>query len=160
MIMSATGHRPNKLNNEWDMEGPMSEWIRGNMELVLYLWQVKKGISGMALGWDMHFAIVCLRMGIPLTAAIPFPGQEIMWSESNQRMYNWILSKATEIICVCEKGYAAWKMQKRNVWMVDNSDVLLAGWDGSAGGTFNCYRYAAEEGDKEIVRINPKNFKL
>lgn len=142
------------------MKGPMSDWIQENMELVCYLWQVEKGISGVALGWDTHWAMVCIRLGIPLTCAVPFQGQENMWNQSSQKLYHWILSKATEIVYVCEKGYAPWKMQKRNEWMVNNSDALLAGWDGSSGGTLNCYRYAAEEGGTEIIRINPKDYEL
>lgn len=158
--MAATGHRPDKLNNEWSMRGPMSTWIQENMELVCYLWNVDEGLSGMALGWDMHWALVLIRLGIPLTCAVPFKGQEVRWPRDSQKMYNDILAKATNIVYVCEPGYAAWKMQKRNVWMVTESDALLAGWDGSEGGTFNCYRFAAEEGDREIIRINPKDFKL
>src|SRR3546814_2405914 len=33
-------------------------------------------ISGMALGWDTAWALAALDLGVPLTAAVPFSGQE------------------------------------------------------------------------------------
>ena len=40
--------------------------------------------------------------------------------------------------------------------MVDNSDVLIACWNGTSGGTANCVKYAEKTGNK-IYRINPDN---
>jgi uncharacterized phage-like protein YoqJ len=37
-------------------------------------------------------------------------------------------------------------MQRRNEWMVDRADKLVALWDGSWGGTFNCIEYARKKG--------------
>lgn len=48
-------------------------------------------------------------------------------------------------------------MQKRNEWMVDNCDILIAVWDKSPGGTKNCVDYA-ESKKKQIIYINPKNY--
>ena len=45
-------------------------------------------------------------------------------------------------------------MQKRNEYMVDLTDKVIAVWDGSKGGTGNCVRYAEKCG-KEIIRILP-----
>ena len=53
-------------------------------------------------------------------------------------------------------GYAAWKMQKRNQFMVDHSNLLIAVWDGSSGGTSNCVAYAKKIG-LQIVLFNPKD---
>lgn len=39
--------------------------------------------------------------------------------------------------------------------MVDNSDFVIAVWDGTKGGTANCVRYAKKL-NKELVAINPK----
>ena len=32
-------------------------------------------------------------------------------------------------------------MQKRNEFMVDNSDLVVAVWNGTSGGTANCLAY-------------------
>ena len=47
-------------------------------------------------------------------------------------------------------------MQKRNEYMVDLADRVIAVWDGSKGGTANCVKYAEKVG-KEIIRIEPYN---
>ena len=41
--------------------------------------------------------------------------------------------------------------------MVDNSDIIIAVWDGTKGGTYNCVQYAKKK-NKEIIQINPKEF--
>ncbi|PAD70641.1 hypothetical protein CHH83_02225 [Bacillus sp. 7586-K] len=45
-------------------------------------------------------------------------------------------------------------MQKRNEWMVDNSDYVIAVWDGTKGGTGNCVKYAQKQ-NKYITTIKP-----
>lgn len=158
MIMAATGHRPDKLGNDYNLNGPLTRWLQYNMAFVIDLYEVTEIISGMALGVDMLWAMTAVACNIPFIAAIPFEGQELKWPVKSQRLYWNTLLDAKEKVYVSKPGYAPWKMQKRNEWMVNNCDMLLAVWDGSTGGTFNCYRYAAEEGDKPIIRINPKNY--
>jgi uncharacterized phage-like protein YoqJ len=43
-------------------------------------------------------------------------------------------------------------LQKRNEWMVDHCDLLIAVWDGSEGGTANCVRYARHH-ERQIKRL-------
>lgn len=160
MILAATGHRPNKLNNEYN-GGPVSEWIREKFHDLFdsFVYMPEKIISGMALGVDTIWAKFGLEVGVPVLAAIPFEGQEKAWPKSSQNQYWEILNnpRVSKYI-VCDTGYASWKMQKRNIWMVDNCDKLVAVWDGSSGGTGNCVKYAESAG-KEIIRINPRKYK-
>jgi hypothetical protein len=60
---------------------------------------------------------------------------------------NWyrdLIVLADEVVVVSTGGYAASKMQTRNVWMVKRTLAAhgraLAAWDGSTGGTGNCMR--------------------
>ncbi len=69
-------------------------------------------------------------------------------------MYNDILSRADIAKLVSDEEYKPWLMQKRNEYMVDLADKVIAVWDGSKGGTGNCVRYAKKCG-KEIIRIMP-----
>jgi uncharacterized phage-like protein YoqJ len=108
----------------------------------------------MALGIDQDFARVCIEMRIPFIAAIPFVGQESNWPFESQQRYQEILSYAYCVYVVSGGGYAAWKMQTRNEWMVDNCDILIAVWDGSSGGTRNCINYANKV-CRTIHRIEP-----
>ena len=50
-------------------------------------------------------------------------------------------------------------MQKRNEYMVDNSDYVVAVWDGGRRRTGNTVEYAKTKGEG-IVRIDPVTQKL
>jgi uncharacterized phage-like protein YoqJ len=154
MKIAATGHRPQKLNNEWDGVGPLSTKLFELFQKIFNAHNCTQAISGMALGVDMLFAEAALAMEIQVLAAIPFIGQEKMWPQKSQERYQRILDNPlTTKHIVCEGGYAAWKMQVRNKWMVDNCDLLVAVFDGTPGGTKNCVDYA--RGKKQIMEINP-----
>lgn len=121
-------------------------------------------ITGMALGVDTIFAIAAINLklkghNVHLVAAIPFKGQELKWNDDSIEIYNNILKYADEIVYVCNGGYAPYKMQKRNEYMVDRligvNDILLAIYNGSTkGGTANCVNYAKSL-DINIEYINP-----
>jgi uncharacterized phage-like protein YoqJ len=114
-------------------------------------------ICGVAVGADQLFAVICIRLGIPFIAAVPFVGQECKWPEHVQKQYKKILTNAKEVIIVSDGDYSNQKFHIRNEWIVDHSDKLLAYYDGSVrSGTGNCYNYAKKI-NKEIIRINPKN---
>lgn len=150
-IYAATGHRPEKLGGYHDSVG---RELRKLARWFLTQHRPDSCISGMALGWDTAWAEAALELEIPLIAAVPFVGQECMWPFASKRRYDEILSQAERIVHVCDPGYAVWKMQKRNQWMVDNSTAMIALWDGSPGGTGNCMEYAMQS-DKEIVNLYP-----
>ena len=154
MIVAVTGHRPNKLNNEYSMNGQLSTKIYRELEKLIKELKPTKMISGMALGVDIIFANLAINKKIPLIAAIPFIGQESKWPLQSQGIYNKILSLSTEKKIVSTGGYANYKMQVRNKYMVDRCDLLIAVWDGTEGGTYNCVNYAIDRG-KPIRRINP-----
>lgn len=162
MIVAFTGHRPDKLGGYGP--SPTQDRVRQAIRNTLtgppplpqsIERRVTAAISGMALGVDQWAAEICVELGIPFTAAVPFVGQERRWPEDSQRRYQLLLQKAYNIVVVSPGGYHPWKMQARNEWMVKNSDVLLAVWDGSGGGTANCVRYAQEVG-RAIWRIDPR----
>lgn len=158
MIVAGTGHRPDKLGGY----GPsaLQDWIRQKIREKLVELGATTVISGMALGFDQWLAEEAYALGIPFIAAVPFVGQESQWPEESKRKYRELLLKARRVVVVSKGGYKPSKMQTRNVWMVDNSDVLLAAYDESPeGGTANCYWYA-EGKKKRIVRIDPRDFSL
>lgn len=171
MILAITGHRPNKLGNDWGMSGKWAMAIKTEIQAVITLQGVSTGITGMALGIDQLFARACRELNIPFIAAIPFKGQEHMWPIESQNLYFVLLQKALYIqVCDINKSvtwleyqgliqttFTSAKMQKRNEWMVDNSDKTLAVWDGTSGGTANCVEYARRKGKLLLPTINPKN---
>ena len=109
-------------------------------------------ISGMAIGWDFAIANASLNLIIPLVAAIPFSGQESQWPNNSKVEYQNILNNPlTSSFYICSEGYESWKMQRRNEWMADRVNLMLAFWDGSNGGTANCVNYCKR---KNIPWIN------
>lgn len=166
MIVAFTGHRPDKLGgyapsaSATFFEAGVKAAIRWEMRALLARVCVEDprgltAISGMAQGVDTWAAEVCLELGVPYTAAVPCNGQESPWPEEAQRRYRHLIMQGAEVHVVSPGDYAPWKMQARNVWMVDRCDVLLAVWDGSAGGTANCVNAALRTG-RETRRFDPK----
>src|SRR5690242_2888513 len=145
MIITFSGHRPPKIGG-FRIPNPIYDHI--NKELKKLLEEIKpdKAISGMALGFDQWAAEVCLDLNIPFIAAVPHIGQEKMWPQESKDNYEYLISKASEVVIVSEGCYAPYKMQIRNQWMADRCDKLIACFDGSAGGTYNCIQYAKSIG--------------
>ena len=160
MDIGVTGHRPDKLCNEWDGIGPCSDWVSNHLQAKIYLLNPERLITGMALGVDTIFARLAIFNNIPFTAAIPFKDQELKWAPKQKNEYHQIISHPLcTIVYVCDPGYAVWKMYKRNQWIVENCDLLISVWDGSAGGTSNCVEWATKK-KTEMINIDLKSYQI
>lgn len=120
-------------------------------------------ISGGAIGVDQIFAeAVTMLKAVGktdalLTIAKPFPSQASRWPANIQEKFRLLCAAADEVVNVSEDPYASWKMQKRNVWMVDKSEIVIAVWDGvKSGGTWNCLKYALDK-KRIVIHINPSD---
>lgn len=153
MIIAFTGHRPTKIGG-YIVPNPTYDYIYEKTKRILSELKPTKAYCGMALGFDQLAASVCIELGIPFIAAIPHDNQEKIWPQKSQQKYHELLQKAEEKIIVCPGSYSAKKMQVRNEFMVDNSDIIVACWNGSEGGTYNCVQYAKSQ-EKKIIQINP-----
>lgn len=162
--IAVTGHRPNKLfgYNLHDKRWINLGWLMRAFILSKHNEYSEKitCISGMALGADQLFALVALKLrdqgfDIKVVAALPCKNQNI-WADD--RYWRYIMKKADEKVYVSKGTYTPWCMQKRNEYMVDNSDILLAVWDGSPGGTANCIKYAKKV-NKDVVNIYQESMK-
>jgi len=144
-----TGHRPDKLGGYgYDVHKNLiavaDQWLRENAP--------DRVISGGALGWDQALAHAARRLGIPYIMALPFNGFESRWPQTSVQYLSSLCDGATRVVYVCDPGYAPWKMQKRNEWMVQNARQVLALWNGTDGGTANCVRYAESVG-KPVINL-------
>lgn len=77
----------------------------------------------------------------------------IKWPRSSQDKFFSILNEADEIIDVSPDPFSREKMMCRNVWMVDNSSLVVAVWKGHSSGTENCVNYARSQ-NKDIIFLN------
>jgi len=156
LTVAFTGHRPGKLGG-YNSNNPIRVKINSRITEKLEALQEQYDltvITGMALGIDQDAALICIQLGIPFIAAIPCLNHSKKWPSEAQAQYNEILQKAKEIVFVSKNEYTGDCMQKRNIWMVDHCNLLIAVWDGSGGGTANCVYYAQSK-YVSIERIKP-----
>lgn len=141
MILAATGHRPDKLGGYDEVT-----FLQLANFAVTKLRETNPDevIVGMAMGWDLAVGIAAIDMGIPITAAIPCLDHDARWTDYWRRITAIVRACAARECLVTDRPYELYMMQKRNRWMVDRCDEVLALWDGSFGGTANCVSYALE----------------
>lgn len=152
MIIGITGHR--QINETYNEEDYMHQVVKKQLRSHFEQLKPEKIISGMAIGTDSYAAEIAIEMNISVISAVPFKGQELFWPKKTQEKYQQLLSKAAKVEIVSSGGYAGWKMHARNIWIVDNCDILLAVYkDGSIGGTKKCLDYA-KNCNKEIKIIS------
>jgi uncharacterized phage-like protein YoqJ len=155
MIVAGTGHRPDKLGGYLGFIDKVYPRLVDLAAAALKKFSATKVISGMAQGWDWAIADAAIRLQLPWEAALPCDGQDAVWPVDAKQYYASLLSKATTVtMCGPGGGYAVWKMNYRNKYMVDWCDLLLALWNGTKGGTNNCVSYAQEK-ERRMVNVWP-----
>jgi uncharacterized phage-like protein YoqJ len=194
MVISFTGHRPDKLGG-YDWNTSLNQQIMCDIteevDNIIDSHRLTNDfhvICGGALGTDQMAFHVCNKLKIyydNLTTeiAVPYKNQPNVWKDSSDiERYNLQLSQADNITYVdklerykvtCmingednnkhrvflpEDIYDIRKLQKRNEYMADNADIVIAVYNGSRGGTNNMINYARKM-HKEIVVINPDNIR-
>lgn len=157
MRIAVTGHRPNKLGNEYGYDGTYTAFIKNELQIIIDQYNPTQMISGMAQGVDTIWAVLAIKNKIPLVAAIPCVNHDAKWPQKAKDIYATIIKRASKSHYVNGGAYTNTCMQDRNMWMVDNCDILVAIWDGSSGGTANCVRYARSlRRQIKIIIIDPK----
>lgn len=160
-IACFTGHRPDKLNGYNPKDNKELLWkLRSFVVQHIEEKNVKTFITGMALGIDTWSALIVLKLkeqysDLKLIAAVPCQNHSDKWTKESRDQWQYIIDRCNEVVYVSNEPYTKWCMQKRNKWMVDKSDYVIAVWDESPGGTENCVKYAIKT-EKEITYINPK----
>ena len=135
MVCCVTGHRPKgfpfpRENGDVLYESYLRE-LKRELELLISD-GVNYFISGMAEGADLDFAneVICIRQTgfeISLEAALPYPLQGQNNKIENRRD---ALIKKCDVFVEVSPYYFRGCMHKRNRYMVDKSDIILAIWNG------------------------------
>lgn len=135
MTVMVTGHRPQRLRGQ-------EKKISAEMARLMAELKPDKAISGMAAGADQIWAMAALDGGIPLYCYFPYPRQKYRPQEQ------YIVENACGISNICSE-YSRESYYIRDCAMVDDSDVVIAVWDGiEQGGTWNTIKYARDKGKK------------
>lgn len=157
-----TGHRPQKLPfglNEEDARcAALKEELRKQIINLIEDENVTHFISGMALGVDLMAAEIVLDLkvsypGITLESAIPCETQAVKWTVSQRERYYDIAAQCDKETML-QSHYTPDCMDKRNRYMVDHADFILAVWNGKPSGTGRTVTYARGK-KRTIIVIDP-----
>lgn len=154
-----TGHRlqslPWKFNEQDERCLKMKEKLKNEIVKA-----VESGyttfISGMALGFDIICAEIVLELKntyphIKIIAAIPCKTQDKLWNEKDRQRYKNILEKLDGIRCIYNDYIGPECMLERNRFMINNSSLVIALFNGTNGGTKKTLDYAKRCGVKIVV---------
>jgi uncharacterized phage-like protein YoqJ len=148
-----TGHRPDKLQKEKlpliaeTLNRELAACIRGGHH---------RFICGMSRGFDLMCARAVLKAkweypNVFLELALPHADQADHWNEADKAAYLYIIERADLITCLSPK-YVQGCMHARNRYMIDNSSLLIAYFDGTPGGTASTVELA-EKREMEIHNL-------
>lgn len=164
---SFTGHRPSGLPFGYNEQDRRCK----DLKMIMFAevcQQVTRGVvvfnSGMALGVDTYAAKVVLYTRsiyphIRLIAVLPCREQDKMWRTESKAEYHKILSQCDSVQFVSE-AYSPTCMHLRDDVLVQQTDVMIAIYNGSGhGGTAYTVEQALKQG-KKVVCINPIDFSL
>ena len=116
-------------------------------------------LSGMALGFDMICTEIVLLFkhkykNIKIVGVLPCRNQDAKWPESQKIRYRELLEQLDYIRCENDYYTGPQCMIERNHFMIDNSSLLIALFNGLPGGTKSTIEYAKSKGNN-IVIIKP-----
>lgn len=143
MRIALTGHRPERLRGH---ENEVRKWIQDILTALQKKEPITAAQCGMAQGADQIFGLECIKQGIPLYCCFPYQRKRFSAQEQH------LMDNAAGSVAL-QSNYSRDSYYKRDCYMVDNCDVLLAVWDGyKLGGTWLTVEYAIKQG-KEILFI-------
>lgn len=164
LTCSFTGYRPSKLPFRITHNSEEYRKLRETLEKEIRLMinnGVKFFLTGMAQGIDMICGEIILELkkefDIYLFCIIPCKNHHIGLNNKSLEVYNKLISAATGIIYTSEEEYSKGCMTKRNRYLVDNAEYILAVFDGQKGGTMSTINYAKKK-KKTITIINPNDY--
>ena len=167
MYCCFTGHRPESLKISFDEKSPRLNALKGVISDMIDQ-AISDGYTdfycGMARGIDMLCAKSVLDKAqtkhfLQLHAVLPCLNQSDGWNDTDTKCYEEILSKCASKT-VISPFYTSQCMLTRNRFMVDNSQRVIAVWNGFyRGGTAYTVRYAKKQ-MKEIFLIRPSDLSV
>ena len=171
-----TGHRPDKLygykpNKQWNdlrdkIESLLIEILNKDEEHSI------KGIVGGALGFDTEawHALNKIKddsFNVKIEMAIPFEEQDTKWPIESKNIYKNCKNNSDYLTYVdtledykvpntANGKYNSKKLFKRNEYIADNSDILIACVRDMKSGSGHCIKYFKENRPgKTLIVINP-----
>ncbi len=163
-----TGHRPTRFKWKYKEENTGCKRLKKRLHdqfISLYEQGVRRFYVGGALGTDMWSGEILLRLkeqpgyaDIELVVALPFEGHDAEWDARSKSRLKFLIAHSAEAVTVGTTAEpAAICYKKRNYYMVDRADCLLAVYDNDRSirsGTGMTVNYAKKKG-LPITLIHP-----
>lgn len=119
----------------------------------------KNFLCGMALGFDMICAETVIDLKkqysyIKIIGALPCRTQDIKWAVKDRERYRNLLKQLDDIRCIYDKYIGVECMLERIRYMVNNSSLMIALFNGLSGGTKSTIDYASKQ-ELDVIIIKP-----
>lgn len=157
-----TGHRPQKLPWGFNEDDLRCKEIKKQTQIKIEK-SIKNGyttfLCGMALGFDMICAEILLNLkekypNIKIVGALPCKTQCDIWNDYQKTRYHKIINQLDGIRCIYDKYIGKECLLERNKFMINNSSLVIALFNGKTGGTKQTLDYAKKQGlNLEIISI-------
>lgn len=163
-----TGHRPVRFKWKYKENDTRCKRLKRTIQdqlVQLYEQGTRRFYVGGALGVDQWAGEILLRLkeqpeygDIELVVALPFEGHDAEWDDRSQSRLKFLVDHSTETVTVGTTAEpAAICYKKRNYYMVDHADCLLAVYDNDRSirsGTGMTVNYAQKK-RLPIILIHP-----
>ncbi len=115
---------------------------------------IDNGVDTFLIGMAIGFDTLCFQIlekikqekkHIKIIACIPCPSQADKFSLEQKKEYARLIGVADDKV-VLSDSYTPSCMQKRNMFMVDNSACVICYLNKNNGGTYNTIKYAEKKG--------------
>ena len=156
-----TGYRPQKMPFGSDESDPrcvdFKARLRSTIEDLIGQ-RYAHFISGGAMGMDTYAAEIVLDLKekypwIILEMVSPFDAQAAKWPPEQRARHDRLFALA-DITTATGHAYGKGCMYRRNHYLIDNADLLVAAYDGQPGGTAMTCEYAKQTGIP-VIKIPP-----
>lgn len=151
-----TGHRT--------YAGEADEALRESV-LCLYERGLRRFLVGMAWGFDLAAgeAVLALKEqfgDVELVAVVPFADFRNLFHDEILVLYDKVMASADECVVVSEQG-SPHSYMRRNDYLVDNSSLVVAWWNGHRkGGTAYTVKRALKKGREVVNLLLPEQMEL
>ena len=160
------GHRPTRFKFKYKENNTGCKRLKKRLHdqfISLYEQGVRRFMIGGGLGVDIWSGEILLKLkeqpeydGIELIVVLPHPDHDARWDQRSKTRLASLLSQSAECVTVGMQVDAE-SYYKRNRYLVDHSDCLLAVYDNDRtvrSGTGQTVQYAEKLG-KPIILIHP-----
>lgn len=163
---AVTGHRPTRFKFKYNEDTVGCKLLKKRLQ-AQFVWIYEQGVRhfyvGGALGVDMWAGEILLRMKelpeygeLNLKLVLPCEGHDQRWDERSKKRMAFLRTHCTATMIV-SNGLSPEDYRKRNKYMVDHADVLVAVYDNNRSirsGTGMTVNYAKRR-KLPIILIHP-----